>query len=101
MRPPMAEDDLLAILLGDAPTPTGESARSRCHTFPSLFADDLAYFRDGLSDLDNYVDLQADFDPDRRLVTLTVNEDLRRSFRALPREAVPEDGRLHASAQPA
>jgi hypothetical protein len=29
------------------------------------------------------------------LVTLTVNEDLRRTFRASPREAIPEDGRLH------
>lgn len=90
-----AEDDLLSILLGDAPIPAGETVRSRCHTFPSLFADDLVYFREGLSALKSTVDLQADFDPERQLVTLTVDEDLRRAFRALPREAIPEDGRLH------
>jgi hypothetical protein len=91
----VAEDDLLSILLGDTPIPAGETVSSRCHTFPSLFADDLVYFWEGLSALNSSVDLQADFDPERQLVTLTVNEDLRRAFRALPREAIPEDGRLH------
>ena len=90
-----AEDDLLAILFGEAPIPAGETARSRCHTFPSLFADDLAYFREGLSGLNAASDLQADFDVERQLVTLTVNDDLRRVFRALPGEALPEDGRIH------
>ena len=90
-----AEDDLLSILFGDTPVPAGETVHRRCHTFPSLFADDLVYFREGLSGLNAGSDLQADFDPDRQLVTLTVNEDLRRAFRALPREAIPEDGRLH------
>jgi ERCC4-related helicase len=90
-----AEDDLLTILFGDAPVPAGETVRSRCHSFPSLFADDLAYFRAGLSALSPTVDLQADFDPERQLVTLTVNQDLRRAFRALPPESIPDDGRLH------
>ena len=90
-----AEDDLLSILLGDAPAPSGQTARSHCRTFPSLFADDLTYFREGLSALNPAVDLQADFDPERQLVTVTVNDDLRRTFRALPGEAIPEDGRLH------
>jgi len=87
-----AEDDLLAILFGDAPVPAGQTVRSRCHTFPSLFADDLVYFREGLSGLNAAAGLQADFDPERQLVTLTVNDDLRRVFRALPSEALPEDG---------
>jgi hypothetical protein len=87
--------DLLSILFGDAPLPAGESAASRCHTFPSLYAGDMEYFRDGLSALNHSVDLQADFEAERQLLTLTVNDDLRRSFRALPREAIPDDGRLH------
>ncbi len=58
-----ADDDLLAMLFGDAPVPAGQTVHSRCHTFPSLFADDLEYFRDGLSALTPAVDLQADFDP--------------------------------------
>jgi hypothetical protein len=89
------EDDLLSILLGDAPAPAGQTAQSHCRTFPGLFTDDLTYFREGLSALNPSVDLQADFDPERQLVTITVNDDLRRTFRALPGEAIPEDGRLH------
>ena len=90
-----AEGDLLAILFGEAPIPAGETAVSRCHTFLSLFADDLAYFREGLFGLNAASDLQADFDVERQLVTLTVNDDLRRVFRALPGEALPKDGRIH------
>lgn len=90
-----AKDDLLSILLGDAPVPAGQTVHSHCHTFPSLFSDDLVYFREGLSALKPSVDLQADFDSERQVVTITVNEDLRRTFRALPAEALPEDGRLH------
>ena len=78
-----------------ATAPAGQTVRNRCHTFPSLFADDLVYFREGLSGLNAAADLQADFDPERQLVTLTVNDDLRRVFRALPSEALPEDGRIH------
>ena len=90
-----AKDDLLSILFGDAPIPAGQAAHSKCHTFPSLFPDDLTYFRDGLTALAPSVDLQADFDSERQLVTVTINEDLRRAFRALPSEALPDDGRLH------
>ena len=90
-----AEDDLLSILFGDAQVPAGQTVHGHCHTFPSLFADDLAYFRDGLSALAPSVDLQADFDDERQFVTVTVNDELRRTFRALPAEALPEDGRLH------
>jgi hypothetical protein len=89
------EEDILAILFGDTPPPAGQTARDRCHAFPSLFADDLAYFRDGLTALNAVSDLQADFDLERQLVTLTVNDDLRRVFRALPSEALPKDGRIH------
>jgi len=90
-----ADDDLLAILLGDTPVPAGQTVRSRCHSSPSFFPDDLTYFREGLSAIDDSVDLQAEFDPERQLVTVTVNDELRRTFRALPAEALPEDGRLH------
>lgn len=85
-----AEADLLAILLGDTAVPSGQTARSRCHNIPSLFPDDLTYFRAGLSALKPAVDLQADFDPEHQLVTITVNDDLRRTFRALPSEAIPK-----------
>ena len=91
-----AEDDLLSILFGDAPVPAGQTVRSRCHTFPSLFRRRPGLFPRGpLRRLTPSADLQADFDPERQLVTLTVNDDLRRVFRALPSEALPEDGRIH------
>jgi hypothetical protein len=89
-----AEDDLLSILFGDGPVPAGQSAPRRCHRFPSLFEDDLAYVRSGLSALRPAIDLQENFDTERQFVTITVNEELRRTFRALPAEALPEDGRL-------
>jgi len=86
-----AEDDLLSILFGDAPVPAGETVRSRCHTFPSLFADDLVYFREGLSGLNAAKDLQADFDPERQLVTLTVRSTTNcavSSERSLPKPSL-------------
>jgi hypothetical protein len=90
-----AQDDLLSILFGEAPIPAGETARARCHTCPSLFADDLSYFREGLFALEPSLDLQTAADAERQLITLTLNADLRRVFRALPQEALPEDGRIH------
>jgi hypothetical protein len=90
-----AEDDLLAVLFGDSPVPAGNSARGRCHSLPRLFADDLGYVREGLRALHPAVDLQDNFEPERQLVTLTLNDDLRRVFRALPAESLPDDGRLH------
>ena len=51
--------------------------------------------REGLTALHPAVDLQDSFEPERQLVTLTLNDDLRRVFRALPAESLPDDGRLH------
>src|SRR6185503_16569150 len=62
---------------------------------PSLFADNLNFFEEALTALQPQLDLQADFDRDRQLVTVTLNADLRRAFRNLPPEALPDDGRLH------
>ncbi len=88
-----AEDDLLSLLLGDDPQPSGATAAERTHSFPSLYRDDFAYFTAGLASLDD--GLQSAPDPDRQLVTLTVNDDLRRVFRSLPEDALPDDGRIY------
>jgi hypothetical protein len=90
-----AEEDLLDILFGDEPPPSGKSAHDRTHTLPSLFPSDFAYVSQGLEALHPAVDLQTARDPDRELITVTANQDLRRVFRALPDDAVPEDGRIH------
>ena len=52
----------------------------------------------GLESLRPKLDVQAEADPSRQMISLTINEDLRRVFRFLPREVVPEDGRLHLTA---
>lgn len=90
-----SHDDLLALLMGETAVPAGTATSTRCHTFPSLFADDMAYFREGLAALHPKVDLQAAADPARQTLALTVNDELKRVFRALPDEALPEDGRIH------
>ena len=92
-----AENDLLNILFGDQPVPDGQQARERCHTVPSLYTDDLAFLEDALTSLQPQTDLQADFDHQRQLVTLTLNDDLKRAFGNLPREAFPDDDRLKLS----
>ena len=85
--------DLLAILMGTAPPPKGETAPSRKRKAPSLYATDLAYIADGLGN-----DSRLDFtiDKDRQMVSLTLPRDLERSLkRALPKGALPDDGRIH------
>ena len=93
-----AEEDLLSILLGDEPPPSGERAADHTHTFPSLYPDDFNYVLAGLEAISPTTDLQTAADQDRQLVTLTVNDDLRRVFRALPSDALPDDGRIHLTA---
>jgi len=90
-----AGDDLLAALFGDEPVPNGSAARSRTRTPVSLYGSDLEYVRTGLESLRPKLDVQAEADPSRQMISLTINEDLRRVFRFLPREVVPEDSRLH------
>lgn len=90
-----SHDDLLALLMGETAIPAGTAAASRCHTFPSLFPDDLAYFRDGLAAMEPKLDLQVASDPSRQTLALTLNEELERVFRTLPDDALPPDKRLH------
>ena len=93
-----AGDELLAALFGDDPMPNGSAARSRTRTPVSLYPSDLEYVQSGLEALRPKLDVQAEADPSRQMISVTVNEDLRRVFRFLPREVVPEDGRLHLTA---
>jgi superfamily II DNA/RNA helicase len=93
-----AGDDLLAALFGDEAVPKGSAAHGRTRTPISLYPSDLEYVRSGLVSLRPKLDVQAEADPSRQMISLTINEDLRRVFRFLPREVVPEDGRLHLTA---
>ncbi len=91
------QNDLLNILFGDQPVPDGQQSRQRCRAVPTLYKDDLAFLEDALTSLQPQTDLQADFDTARQLVSLTLNDDLKRAFGNLPREAFPEDDRLTLS----
>jgi Helicase conserved C-terminal domain len=85
--------DLLAILMGTAPPPKGETAPSRQRKAPSLYASDLDYIAAGLA-----CDGRNDFtiDRQRQMVSLTMPRDLERTLkRALPKGALPDDARLH------
>lgn len=96
-----AKNDLWHVLFGDdLPSPDGTEARDRCHAYPSLYADDFDYFRQGLTALAD-INMQDSHDPARRLTTITINQDLRRIFRSLPAESLPVDGRLHLTTDPA
>jgi len=90
-------DDLLAILFGDTPLPDGKDARSHCHSLPTLYPDEFAFVEDGIASLLPGTDLQTRVERPRRLLSVTLDEDLRRLFANLPREAFPEDGRLTLS----
>jgi hypothetical protein len=61
----------------------------------SLFTDDLTYIEEALVQLDPKRDLQAELDTERRMISLTVNEDLRRVFRYMPSDVLSVDYRLH------
>jgi len=89
-----AGKDPLAILMGDAPVPAGETSGARRRTLPTLFQDDLDYVQTALDALGDEVDLQAEFDRERRQVAITVNDELKHVFRSLPPDVIPSNGRI-------
>ncbi len=90
-----AAEDPLAFLFTDAPPPTGASARSHTRSMVSLYDSDLSYFNEALLQLDPARDLQSELDSERKMISLTVNEDLKRVFRYMPSDVLPSDYRLH------
>jgi superfamily II DNA or RNA helicase len=90
-----ATEDPLAFLFADTAQPTGKTVRARKRAMQSLFPDDLTYFDEALVQLDPKRDLQTELDPERRMISLTVNEELKRVFRYMPSDVLPPDYRLH------
>ncbi|HEY6342764.1 MAG TPA: DEAD/DEAH box helicase [Bryobacteraceae bacterium] len=90
------ETDWLSILQGAAPPPRGEAAEAGKRQMPSLFSSDLDYFAAGLARNER---MDFSIDRDREMVSFTIPKDLERTLkRALPEDALPEDGRLHLTA---
>jgi hypothetical protein len=91
------ENDPLAFL-DETPPPSGTTARNCKREMASLFASDIDYVRAGLQHIDPRSELQLDYDPERQMLSLSIDKDLERAFRLLPPEARPADGRIHLTA---
>jgi ERCC4-related helicase len=88
--------DLLTILMGNTPPPKGETVPLRERSMASLYATDLEYLTAGLAADER---IQFEVDKERQMVSLTLPRDLERTLkRALPKGSLPEDGRLHITA---
>lgn len=87
--------DLLTFLQGGAPVPSGAEARQSCRKLPRLFPDDFAFTEEALTALEKRESLQAESNKADKLLTVTVGKELRRVFKVLPPDAIPNDGRLH------
>ncbi len=86
--------NLLDVLFGSTPASTGADILKRTHSLPGLFPDDLTYTRQALDALRGENRIESRFDADQNALEVTVNDDLKRAFRALPTDALPEDGRI-------
>ncbi|WP_028322824.1 DEAD/DEAH box helicase [Desulfatiglans anilini] len=90
--------DDLAVLLGEVETPVGRTARGSTAKPVSLFPSTYDYLAAAISHLRRQAPFEADLYPAEQRLDLTAPPDLSRRFRFLPREIVPEDGRLVLSA---
>jgi superfamily II DNA or RNA helicase len=86
--------DLLALLMGDQPTPTGQAAVSAKAAMPSLFASDYLFFKEAIDYIRRDQPLQVEFDAEKQFVTLTAPKELQHRLQYLPREITPDDGQL-------
>jgi len=86
--------DLLALLMGDEATPTGQAAVSAKAAMPSLFVSDYQFFKEAIDYIRRDQQLQVEFDPEKQFVTLTAPRELQHRLQYLPREITPDDGQL-------
>lgn len=86
--------NLLDVLFGSTPATPGADILARTKSLPSLFSDDLAYARQALETLRGESSLAWRHDAERNVLEVEVNQDLRRAFRLLPEDALPDHGRV-------
>lgn len=89
--------DLLALLMGDQATPTGQTSASAKASMPSLFANDYQFFKEAIDFIRRDQTLQVEFDAEKQFVTLTAPKELQHRLQFLPREISPEDGQFALS----
>ncbi len=86
--------DLLALLMGDQATPTGQTAASAKAAMPSLFATDYRFFKEAIDFIRRDQQVQVEFDAEKQFITLTAPKELQHRLQFLPREIAPEDGQF-------
>jgi hypothetical protein len=86
--------DLLAILMGDQATPTGQAAASAKAHMPRLFGNDYQFFKEAVDFIRRDQQLQVEFDAEKQFVTLTAPNELQHRLQYLPREVTPIDGQF-------
>lgn len=86
--------DLLALLMGDQATPTGQTAASAKAAMPSLFATDYQFFKEAIDFIRRDQQVQVEFDAEKQFITLTAPKELQHRLQFLPREIAPEDGQF-------
>ncbi len=86
--------DLLALLMGDQATPTGQTATSAKAAMPSLYANDFQFFKEAIDFIRRDQPVQVEFDAEKQFITLTAPKELRHRLQFLPREILPEDGQF-------
>ncbi len=86
--------DLLAFLEQGQAAPQEQSSLDRLRSMPTLFNDDFEYVCKGLSRLAQKQDLGLEIDSYKRILDMSVPEDLNYRFQFLPREIQPSNGRL-------
>ncbi|MCP4688791.1 MAG: DEAD/DEAH box helicase, partial [Desulfobacterales bacterium] len=95
-----AFDPFTALFDGDEP-PVGETVEGSRGVAPSLFSDDLCYFKEVVAHLRAKGEaVQAIFDMDEKRVDLVAPADLIHRFTHLPSEIRPVNGEFVLSADP-
>ena len=86
--------NLLDVLFGSTPATPGADILARTRTLPGLFPDDLVYARQALEALRKESALAWTLDLEHNAIEVELSADLKRAFRFLPKDALPEDGRV-------
>jgi len=86
--------DLLALLMGDQATPTGQNAASAKVAMPSLFANDYQFFKEAIDYIRRDQPVQVEFDAGKQFITLSAPNELQHRLQFLPREVSPDDGQF-------
>ncbi|MBE0645533.1 MAG: DEAD/DEAH box helicase [Bacteroidetes bacterium] len=92
----MEQRDLsfLEILMNAGNENAAPDAQDAIARMLSLYRDDWSYAREAMEFLHGARGAKAEFDDDRRVLTLEAPKDLRHRFRMMPREVLPDDHQL-------